>query len=202
MPQPFESSSPLSGEVDTVSVIQMSYNVNLTNNGNITIIGRNGKFHDTEGTTNVSGLYYGVSDPQSVTIGLEYPPVFGSTTVYQNDTQWRETHGTPQQYEYMVNYAHARLELPAGSPADIPFSVVYLPKYVYPDPLNNRNVVIHNNQVFGDYTGPIQIDYDAQAFIEIRVQQTIGGEYVENFPVVMQNPQLAIKERNPLSLEY
>jgi hypothetical protein len=187
---------------DTMSTIKMPYNVSLENNGNITIIGKNGRYHNIEGNVPIEGEYYAVSDETYTTINLEYPPVFGSTKIYQGTTKIEETFGDPQQYEFLMNYGSAQVILPAGSPTDVHYTVEYLPKYAYPDPSNNNSLIMHNNQIFGDYIGPIQIDYDAQVFIEIRVQQVLGGEFVDTFPVILQNPQLSNKRQNPLGLEY
>ena len=56
--------------------------------------------------------------------------------------------------------------------------------------------------MFGPYSGLIQVDYDAQIFLEVNVQQIVTGEFTNTFPIVAQNPQLGEFTNNPLSLEY
>jgi hypothetical protein len=46
------------------------------------------------------------------------------------------------------------------------------------------------------------VDYDAEIFLEVNVQQPVSGEFTNSFPVVAQNPQLSNFVNNTLSLEY
>lgn len=201
-PKPSKALPALSGLVDNVSSLKVAYNVNLENNGNITVRGENGHKHATHGTKEVAGDYFGNADKDKVRISLEYPPVFGSVKIKHNNVEMLETQGDPQEGEFFINYPFAQVELAAGLELGFPFKISYLPKYAYPDPFDTNNIIFHHEHVFGNYSGPIEVDYDAEVFLEIRVEQPLTGEFVGTFPIVIQNPKLGELTDNSLSLEF
>ncbi|RMG74293.1 MAG: hypothetical protein D6710_01890 [Nitrospirae bacterium] len=188
--------------VDSISFVKTPYRVSLENNGNITIIGESGLFQPVHGTTPISGEYIPESVNNKTVVSLEYPPVFGSVELIRNGVVFSETQSDPQADEFFVDYPHGQLVLQQGLAVDVPVEVKYLPKYAYPDPDDPTTIIIHNNHVFGNYDGPIKIDYDAEVFLEIRVEQPLTGELVGTFPVILQNPQLSNVENSSLALEF
>lgn len=201
MPKASVISDGLSGAVDTVSYVKVPYTVNTENNGNVTVKGYNGQIHNAVGSQ-LSGQYYAISDSDTVRISLEYPPELGSIKVLYGDKLMEETFSEPYSDEFYVNYPYAQLEFQNGIDTTIPFDITYSPMYVYPDPGNKNEIIIHNNKVFGDYDGPIEINYDAEIFIELRVQQPLTGEFVNTFSIVLQNPDLGSLTDNSASLEF
>jgi hypothetical protein len=193
---------PISGQTDAISFIKTPYHVALENNGNITVIGQSG-FLSTEGTSIISGQYFAINDgTRAVYVDIEYPPVFGSVSAVMDGTRFKETYVRPTTNEFLVDYPNSQLVFAGGTPTDVPIEVSYFPKYVYPDPQKPDTVVFHHHQVFGTYAGPIQVDYDAQLYLEVNIQNPLTGEFVNTFSVVAQNPQLANKLNDDLSLEY
>lgn len=202
IPQVEQKDPNYSGFTDSISFIKTNYDVNLENNGNITIIGISG-YIATESTCPISGEYIVETDNQNgAFVSLEYPPVVGSVNVVRNHVRLEETFGEPQNNEFGVDYPNAQIIFYDHIEPDIPIEILYNPKYAYPDPANQNTIIFHHDRVFGSYSGPIQVDYDAQLYLEINVQQIVTGEFTNTFPVVAQNPKLGEFTNNPLSLEY
>jgi len=201
-PKSLPVASVLSGNVDTISYIKTPYNVSLENNGNITVIGQSGRFHATRSDNYLSGLYEPERDGGKTFITLEYPPVFGSVQVVSDNTKYFESQGDPQSFEFRVNYPFGQVEFSPGLPLDIEFIIKYQPKYAYPDPQEKNVIIFHHNKVFNDYSGPIQVDYDAELSLELEVADPLDRVFVASFPVILQNPQLSKAANQSLSFEF
>jgi hypothetical protein len=201
IPAPSLPSEGLSGQVDSISSLTMPYNVNLENNGNITIKGFDGQFHNIIGDA-ISGIYGATFDSEIARVSLEYPPEFGSVKITLNGKIIDETFTDPYGEEFYVNYPYAQIEFQNSIEADSEFSITYSPKYAYPDPGNQTSITLHNNKIFNQYSGPVEINYDAEIFMEIRVEQPLTGEFISTFPVVLQNPDLGNLNDNSASLEF
>lgn len=203
VPNPLETQADLSGMGQDISFINTSYNVSLENNGNITVIGSGGTFHNLQSEDFITGSLLAMANTdQTAFLPLDFPPVFGSVEVRSDGELLNETFGLPQAGEYVVNYPFGQLELSNGYPLDVPLHVRYQPKFAYPDPNEQTTIIFHHTKVFGQYTGPIQVDYDAEIFLEVTAQQALTGEIVNTFPVVAQNPQLSRINNDSPSLEY
>lgn len=201
IPSPSLPSNGLTGQVDSISSISVPYNVSLENNGNITIKGSNGEFHDIIGDV-ISGTYSATFDSDKARVSLEYPPEFGTVKVTLDGKVIDETFTDPYGEEFYVNYPYAQVEFQNSIEAESEFVISYSPKYAYPDPANQTSITLHNNKIFDQYAGPIEINYDAEIFMEIRVEQPLTGEFVSTFPVVLQNPDLGNLDDNSASLEF
>jgi hypothetical protein len=202
MPVPQSQAEISEGVNDTISSISTPYMVYPENNGNITVIGKNGKLMQTEGTKEESLELIGNSNGSVAVVTLPYPPVFGSLKVKHNGLDFYETLSTPQSNEFEVSYSYGQFTVSSEIDLEKPFVVSYIPKYAYPDPYNYNKVIFHHNKVFGNYNGPITVDYDAHVFIEIRVEKPFAGELIAAFDVVLQNPQLSKITNESLSLEF
>lgn len=194
--------SGLSGSIDTIGTIRTAYNVSLENNGNITVIGQSGKVHSTLGSVRQSNEYFPSSNGNKMYIVLEYPPVFGSLMLSIDSVPYTETQTTPQSNEFLVDYSLAQVQLAAGVAADVPVSISYQPKYVYPNPNQPDTITIHTNRVFSGYSGPIQVDYDAEVKMEVRISDPLDREFVATFPIILQNPQLSKIKNQNVSFEF
>lgn len=192
----------LSGAIDNVTFIKTNYNVSSENNGNITIIGENGKFYNTNGQSVLSGKYIAESNNGNVFISLEYPPVFGTVKLRTEDNQYRETQSKPQTNEFLVNYEFGHLELQAEGLNDSIYFVEYYPKFAYPSPKEKNKIVIHKNRILSGYNGPVQIDYDAEISIELRVANPLNREFIATFPIILQNPKLSLINNQSLQFEF
>jgi len=201
VPRSLLSVSGLSGVVDSLSYISTRYNVSTENNGNITVVGLSGKQHKTLSDTALTGLYVAESNGDKSIITLGYPPCNGSVKVKAGVINFSETQVDPQSNEYRINYSYGQIELPAGT-IDSTFYVEYRPKYAYPDPVNKNTIIFHHNQVFNDYSGAIQVDYDAELALEVRVSEPLNREFVATFPIILQNPKLSQFENQFLSSEF
>ncbi len=202
-PSPLQPTDAQSGLSDSISYIRTNYSVNLTNNGNITVIGSGGRFHPVKAESFITGSYIPYAGQERGSfISLEYPPVFGSVEFVKNGTRYSETLGDPNDNQFVTDYTNAQIIVPHDGQPTIPAYIKYQPKFAYPDPDDQNTIIFHHNQVFGNYTGPIQVDYDAELFLEITAQQLFSGEYTNTFPVIAQNPQLSELVDNSLSLEY
>jgi hypothetical protein len=188
-------------EHDTVSYITTKYNVNLENNGNITVIGRSGEFHNTAADDLLTGSYY-VTNDTAPYVSLQYPPVFGSVSAIYSGTTFIETIEVTQNSQFTVDYTNAQILFSPDIDRTAPVDIRYIPKYAYPAPEQPNKIVFHHEKVFGTYTGPIQVDYDAELFVEIAAQQPVSGEHSNSFIIVAQNPQLSVVTNNTLSLEF
>lgn len=202
VPTPGSTVTGLSGVLDSVSFVTVPYSVSSENNGNITIIGNGGKFHDTYSRTPISGQYLTEASVHSRFIALEYPPVYGSVKVYMDDEQFGESYITPQSKEFTVSYSYGQITLANDIVAGTPVIVSYQPKYAYPIPDEPNKIVLHNSQIFGSYTGPIQIDYDAELKLELRVSDPMNREFVATFPVIAQNPLIVFSDNYSLENEF
>jgi hypothetical protein len=192
----------LSGAIDNVTFIKTNYNVSSENNGNITIIGENGKFYNTNGQSILSGKYIAESDKDKVFIALEYPPVFGTVKLRTSESQYKETQTAPRSNEFLVNYEFGHLELQSSSANDIDYFIEYYPKYAYPSPKEKNKIVIHKDRILSGYTGPVQIDYDAELSLELRVANPLNREFIATFPIILQNPKLAWIKNQSLEFEF
>ena len=201
MPTASVASEGLSGVVDTISYLNVPYTVSTENNGNVTIKGYEGEFHNVIGAE-LSGEYYATSDSSITRVSLEYPPEFGSVKIYYAGSLLQETFTEPYGNEFYINYPYAQIEFQNGIDANVPFNITYNPKYAYPDPGNKNEIVIHNNKVFGDYNGPIEVNYDAEISIELRAEQPLTGEFISTFSIIIQNPELGNLTDNSASLEF
>jgi len=202
IPQPDQTISVVSGALDTIATLEVPYNCNLDNNGNITVVGENGYNLPVNGTEPIKNIYYAQGFGNQSFVSLEYPPVFGSTKVSKNGQIYFETEVEPQQNEFFVNYAVGQITLGLETDTSSPFEIEYLPKYAYPDPNAPNVIIMHHNKIFGNYNGPIQVDYDAELFIEVRVEKPYTGQFVSNFPVIIQNPILGLSSPSSLALEF
>jgi hypothetical protein len=186
VPDPIDSSYE---EVDQISHIRTNYNVSLENNGNITVIGDQGRQHRLEAEGHITGYFTPDSSDASIQIVLPYPPTFGSVNVTDSlGEHLIETQADPERGQFLVNYPSATVELPNGSPIDVDYFVKFTPKYAYPDPKDQRTIIFHHHKVFGKYTGPIKVDYDAELVMELKTEQPLGEEFIARFPIVVQNP--------------
>jgi len=193
--------TPSTGD-SSISYINTPYKISTENGGNVTIIGKNGSFHSTVGATGISGQFYAETDKSRSFITLEYPPAFGTVEVYIDSKKFLESSTFPESNEFYVNYSFGEVEFPIGLDTTLPISVQYIPKYAYANPVSKDNIVIHHNEVFGDYSGPIQVDYDAEINLELRVQNPLNREFIATFPIVVQNPELSKINSNPISIEF
>lgn len=192
----------LSGVLDSVSFIKVPYSVSSENNGNITIIGEGGKFHDTYSRVPISGQYLAEAGSNSKFIALEYPPVYGTVKLYMDGIQFSETYMTPQENEFSVSYSYGQVFLANNTVVGTPVVVSYQPKYAYPIPDESNKIILHNNKIFNGYSGPIQVDYDAEIKLEVRVSDSLNREFVATFPVIAQNPLIAYSDNHSLEYEF
>lgn len=202
VPVPQLQASGVEGLNEKISSVKVPYRASLENNGNITVIGDLGKRLPTEATAATEMEVYGASDGNNIVITLPHPPVFGSVSLIHDGKRLYETQSSPQASEFLINYSHGQLNILAGLDTEKPFTVSYIPKYAYPDPSNPNYITFHHDKVFGNYTGTIQVDYDAQVFLEIRVERPFKGELISTFPIVLQNPELSKIVNNSLALEF
>jgi hypothetical protein len=203
VPDPETSTASGNGPtIDDISYIKTRYNCNLINNGNITILGQSGEFHATAGSTIVNGSYYPTNGNDFSYVPLQYPPVFGSVQAIYSGEHFTETIEVRASDQFSVDYVNAQIIFFSDIDRELPITIKYLPKYVYPAPEEPNKIIFHHEYVFGSYTGPIQVDYDAELFIEITAQQPVSGEHTNTFPVIAQNPQLSVVTNSSLSLEF
>jgi hypothetical protein len=202
VPDPIQVTTGDNSVVDNISFIKTKYNVNLENNGNVTVIGSSGQFHPVRGDQPVSGSYFTVNDNDSNYVVLEYPPVFGSVEAYYSGSYFTETIEVTEPDQFAVDYPNAQVVFFSTINNELPITITYLPKYAYPSPEDQDKIIFHHDRVFSGYTGPIQVDYDAELFVEITAQQPVSGEHTNVFSIVAQNPQLSILTNNSLSLEF
>lgn len=193
---------PISGSNGKISSIRTSYTCSLENNGSISIIGQSGSFHKVNAVLDLTGLYTSSANNDQSYISLDYPPVFGSVSVNLDGEPFKETIGIPQASEFSVDYLSAKVILPLGVSAGIDFNVSYRPRYAYPDYQDKNRIILHNDYLFSGYSGVIQVDYDAEVNIEIRVSDPLDREFVATFPIVLQNPQLGYIPENISTFEF
>lgn len=194
--------SGLSGYDNTISHIKTAYRISTENNGNVTIKGQNGDFHNIVGLTGVSGQFYPETDKSRSFITLQYPPAFGTVKLHIDDIKFSESANAPESEEFYVNYPFGQIELPIGIDTTLPVSIEYMPKYAYADPINKDNIIIHHDKVFGSYSGPIEVDYDVEINLEVRIQNPLDREFIATFPIVVQNSELSKVNPNPMSIEF
>jgi len=202
VPVPENQATSVVGINEKISTITVPYRAHLENNGNVTVIGELGQKMSTEASAKTSLEIFGSSNDSTITVTLPHPPVFGSLSVVQNGVTFHETQTNPQAAEFLVSYAYGQFSVSAGIDTELPFEVQYIPKYAYPDPADPNKIIFHHDRVFGNYSGPIQVDYDAVVFLEVRVEKPFAGELIAAFEVVLQNPQLSLITNDSLSLEF
>jgi hypothetical protein len=127
--------------------------------------------------------------------------MYGSVSVMYNNTVLTETNVDPQSEEFLVHYPIGKIELPISNITGSIY-IEYTPKYAYPNPSDYKSIIMHNNKLFGSYSGAIQVDYDAQVQLELRVSDILNREYVNHFEVIAQNPQLSEVTNSNISLEF
>jgi hypothetical protein len=201
-PKPETQATNVIGINEKISHIYTAYRVSLENNGNVTVRGQSGKKLNTISNVSVTNTYYGISDGNQVVITLPHPPAYGSLKLSHNGIVFTETQSDPQSNEFTINYAYGQVTLRAIVDGDIPFTITYVPKYAYPDPDNPYMIIFHHDKIFGNYKGPIRVDYDAQVFVELRTEKPIVGELITRFPIIIQNPELATITNDSLALEF
>jgi hypothetical protein len=188
--------------VNSIAIVETSYNCSLTSNANITIIGQSGIFHKVNATEPLTGQYYADTNKDQVFIQLDYPPVFGTVELTIDSVQYFETQGIPQSTEFYIDYPAAQIKLSSSVVAGSQSLVSYRPRYAYPSVTQPNRIILHTDKIFGNYSGPIQIDYDAEVKLEVRVADPLDREFVATFPVVLQNPQLGYFKENISSFEF
>lgn len=201
MPIPHSVVSGYTGVLDKISSIETNYKISVQNFGNITIIGENGKYATINGTDPITGIYQFNSNNNRNFITLEYPPAYGTVYAQVGDKVLKETIANPQSNEFYVSYPIAQIEFPVIENTNSIY-IEYIPKYAYPNPANNNTVIMHNNKLFGEYSGAIQIDYDASIKMELRVADIMNREYVSRFDVIAQNPHLSKITNTSISIEF
>ena len=200
IPVPGAVPSSNSNVSDSISTIETNYRISPYNFGNITIIGDRNKFVSTNGDL-ISGYYGSTTSRSSQFVDLEYPPVYGSVSVKYGNEYLTETLTDPQSNEFNVHYAAGKIEMPLTLQTGSIY-IEYIPKYAYPNPDGSSSIVLHNNKLFGSYSGIIQVDYDTYIKLEVRVADILNREYVNTFEVVSQNPQLSMVANSNISLEF
>ena len=203
VPKPLVTGSATEEE-DYISFVQTNYGIAKENNGNVTIRGQSGNFfkiegEEIEGSPSVS--YDVLAGPY---ILMQYPPVLGTVELYINSGKYIETVDSPNNNEYLVDYNNAQIFL---SKSLDPLSVTstnlkYIPKYAYKDPKTSDTIIFHHNKIFGSYNDYIEVDYDANIFLEIATKQPISGEFVDNYNITLQNPRLPEAQVNGDSLDF
>lgn len=197
-----EVPKPISGDLGNISSIRTSYECSIESNGNITIIGQSGKFHETSSSMELIDDYLTKANSNGTYIALDYPPVFGTVKLSIDNEEFKETIEVPQSKEFSVDYLAAKLILPVGVSAGNTATVAYKARYAYPDYQDTNKIILHNDQIFGSYKGPIQVDYDAEVKLEVRVADPLDREFVATFSVVLQNPQLGYVKENISKFEF
>jgi hypothetical protein len=193
---------------EPVSWLETSYEINDEVTANISIVKENGSYVDIASTIKQSGFYEPTSDGASVSLTLEYPPQPGTLHVYDSPTgkMWDETYALPTSYEYQVNHRYATVKLPPGYlSSGNSLYVEYNPLYAYPDPQESNLIWLHPNKLFGTGIGSspyITVNYDALIRLEVTIEQAISGEFVKEFPIVIQNPETSNKENAELAREF
>jgi len=188
---------------DTISSIKTAYAINPDNNGNITIFGKDSRYIKISDDTPITGTYSIISDNSTGPyVTLQYPPVFGTVSIYVDNTKYFETYGDPQNLEYLVDYENAQIVLSRSTDTLSEVYVSYLPRYAYKDPTDDNTIVFHHNKIFSGYSGAIEIDYDAQIRLEINAHLPMSGEFVDSYYIVAQNSKLSSAFNNSDALEF
>jgi len=167
----------------TISMVEVPYQVYPVNGGNPVIhgIGRDFSVYGSqteEWLKTTPRGEYGLAHPR-------YPSKLGSMIVY--DAAGNELVLVPTKpassleysltttNEIMVTNDHSKLKL------------VYIPRYVYTNPKYPHTLYFFHNEVFGDYTSYITIDYAIVEFLTVRARdQLLENSLSAGFQLVAQ----------------
>jgi len=206
----YEGLTPTSGDMTT---LKMPYRVASDSQGNVTVevpIGSNGSgntsgstFLPTEGTDPLTGYYSVTSNGQNETpyISLDFVPKIASSRVSFESVNFNETPGEPSMREFFVDYVNASINFTKNFTGDNVY-VEYIPKYVTVDSLNSNHLNFVHSKVFDDYQGPVEINYDAEIFLEVAVEQPVSGQFIETFSMTAQNYKTFENHRNNVYGEF
>lgn len=193
---------PAATEGDAISSIEVNYRVNTDFHGNVIILDDEMNALPTKGQAPIKNTYRPSYQGENSIIRVAYPPAAGSVKVQIGGDVLTETFlDTPNSDQFFVDYTVGQILL-KGRYARV--VVEYTPTYVFVNPGNPYNIMFYHDQVFGTYTGPITVGYDAQIDLDVYVGFTTTPDTtIKQVGMLAQNYMIS-QERNVnvLSTEY
>jgi len=196
---------PLGGSDDALSFIETNYRVNDDFHGNVIVLDNHLQPMPTRATQANRNIYKPSYEKNKAIVTVKYPITPGSVRVQVDGDLLTETFvDSPNSDQFYVNYVDSLVIL-RGRPEKV--DVEYLPTYACVNPGDPYNILFYHDQVFGNYTGPITVGYDAQIDLDISVAhpapKSAADTAQKKITLIAQNHLVASNRHvNPLSAEY
>ncbi|MHA2062791.1 MAG: NosD domain-containing protein [Candidatus Thorarchaeota archaeon] len=189
-------------EEDAISSVEVNYRAHIDFHGNVIVLdGNYNPLPTTDTSTNTNVYKPSYSQNRSI-VRLKYPPTPGTVRVILGGKFLTETFvDTPDSDQFFVDHGGSQIILRGRVDA---VTVEYRPSYVFINTSNPYRIQFYHDQVFGTYTGPVVIGYDAVLTLTMYVGFPTTSEFTTtSVPLIAQN-YLTSQERhiNSLSAEY
>lgn len=191
------------GSGDVLSSIKLSYRANLENLGNISITNSDGKKISVEADEPITNQYLGSYSSAGTIFKLKYPPKQGSVKVILNGRSLSQSYTSPPNSDQFYVEPNRATVLLKGRVAD-KITIEYTPRYILIDATDPYTLMFYHDKVFGNYTGPIVVDYDCIINLQATVWFPDGRNSIKKeIALVAQSSSVSdINNLNYYSLEY
>ncbi len=187
---------------DVVSSVEVNYRINFDYHGNV--IALDDEFNPlTSVSASPNKNTYRPRFVKDLSIvDLKYPPEPGSVVVNIDGKYLTETIiDSPNTDQFFVDHTSSQILL-RGRPATA--IVEYRPQYVFVNTANPYRIQFYHDQVFGDYTGPLTIGYDALIDLDVHIGFPNTEDFLTKRIALVAQNYLTSRDRhiNLLSAEY
>lgn len=169
-----------------LSSIELPYPCNLTNHGNIIILNSSDRIIPTKDLYPSVGVYSASYSRNTSVVQLEFPIVPGTIRVFIEGTEYTEIPtNNPDSNQFYVDYIRSIIYLKGKVKETY---IEYVKSFITVNEANPYRILFYHDKVFGTYTGPITIGYDATVKLEVHIQYPDSNSYfTRSFNLVAQN---------------
>lgn len=193
---------PSGASGDVLSSIEVNYRVNGDFHGNIIALDDEFNRLPLIADSTNKNIYKPSFSRNLSIIRVKYPPSPGSVKVSVNGSFFTETFvDSPDSDQFYVDYGSSQILLRGRVSEAV---VEYLPFYAFVNSSSPYNILFFHDQVFGSYTGPLTVGYDALVDLEVSVGFPTTSNFVSTrIAIIAQNYMISENRHiNPLAAEY
>jgi len=193
---------PKGSSGDRISSIEVNYRVNDDYHGNVIVLNDEFAPLDTVSSVTNRNTYKPSYSRETSIIRIKYPPAPGSVQVIVGGRNLIETFiDSPNSDQFYVDYTSSQIILRGRVESAV---VEYLPTYAFVNIGNPYQILFYHDQLFGSYTGPITVGYDALIDLEVFIGYPNEDNSIRTtVPLVAQNYLVSrARHVNTLSAEY
>jgi len=187
---------------DQITSVELNYRANPEQHGNVIILDGSYNKIPTSASRAFRTIYRPTYSQNFSIINLNYPATPGSVKVIVNGINLLESYlANPDSDQFFVDYQSNKILLKGRIDEAI---VEYVPSYVFINLANPYRLQFYHEKLFGSYTGPITIGYDALIDLSIVVLKPNGVDTItKTHTITAQNHLVSnFRQFNTIALEY